>query len=588
MYMRKKFLVAVMVSLVLALFCDAGKVAFAQIPGGQDVGSLERSAQDTERQQGFFKQLWKGKKTVEIKDEAGVTDEPTAPMPAADAGQMVRIDRIIVQDTTLVDQKIIREIVAPFEGKELSLDDFREVADLVTDAYRSRGYATSIAYILPQRVEANTLVLAVAEGLVGNVTITGNKHFSSKLLQRYLDVRKGEFFNYDALRSNIDYINQHQDRNASVVLARGEGRGETDVEVQVKDRIPLHATVGYNNYNSRYLHRHKAFVELKSTNFLWLDHLASVELQRGEGENFQMYSTRYLAPITPKSKLGFSYMYVDQELWRGDIVKDLEIKGTGNVASVYYTYKLYSSDNFSLSVSPGFDYKNMRNKTLGDVTSEDYTRVAKLGFDMDYVDFLGGRTILTHEFDMGIKDILGGLGGSSDKCSRAGSGAAGDFFRTITHAAHIQPLPASLALMLRGSFQFSADPLVSSEQFNIGGVSTVRGYPVAEKSGDRGGTASIELYVPPYFLPKDKEIPFTNTTYFDSLRFVGFIDYGRVMNKNPLDGEYYTDSLRSTGAAIRFDIPGRMTVSFDYGFVIGQRGSDGAKSRGNIEVKMFF
>jgi len=95
--------------------------------------------------------------------------------------------------------------------------------------------------------------------------------------------------------------------------------------------------------------------------------------------------------------------------------------------------------------------------------------------------------------------------------------AGGSFFRTLTNAARIQPLPGQLSLMTRCAMQLAADDLVSTEQFNIGGVSTVRGFPSAEHTGDRGYTSSVELYVPPYFLPKELEVPFSNTSFYDAL-----------------------------------------------------------------------
>jgi hemolysin activation/secretion protein len=224
---------------------------------------------------------------------------------------------------------------------------------------------------------------------------------------------------------------------------------------------------------------------------------------------------------------------------------------------------------------------------LGVNVGEDYVRIAKIGLDADFTDIFNGRTVLTQEFDLGIEDIMGGLDYKDPKASRLSSG--GRFFRTVTNVARIQSLPHSASLMLRGAMQLTAYSLVAAEQFTIGGASTVRGYPRSEYAGDRGGTATAELYIPPYFLSKEAKVPFTeNTKWFDALRFVGFFDYGYVENKNPQVGDIKDESIYSIGPAIRFNIPGRLEINFDYGFGLAGEGSDGSKTKGYIETKLYF
>ena len=142
--------------------------------------------------------------------------------------------------------------------------------------------------------------------------------------------------------------------------------------------------------------------------------------------------------------------------------------------------------------------------------------------------------------------------------------------------------------MLKGGLQQTSDLLVSTEQFNIGGFNSIRGYPVSEHTGDVGYNLSSEVYIPPYFLPKGLKVPFTNTSFFDALRFTAFFDWGYVENETPQVGETKNDRIYSAGPALRFDIPEKLSVSFDYGFALGQNPSDGSESRGYIEVKLFY
>jgi hemolysin activation/secretion protein len=553
-----------------------------QIPKGQDIGTLERLEERTRGQEKIKKELVEGKKGSHIEGSEGVI--PVGDDSAIDDSYKVQIDTINVTGATAVSEKTINEIIYPYEGRELSLSAFREITDKITDAYRQQGNVTALAYLVPQKIENNTLEIAVAEGVVGDVTISGNEYFRTSMLERYLDLKKGDIFNYDILRQRLNFINENPDRNASVVLVKGAGRSETDVNVNVEDSFPFHATLGYSNYNSKYLGRNKYLMEIKCNNFLGMDHTASAEVQLGEENYYQLYSARYLIPISVQHKLGAYYIHLNQEL--GGNVKSLDIQGSGDIISLYWNWRFLNTENVTMNLSPGFIYKNIENKVLGFVLSEDNMRVGKIGIDLDMTDSFAGRTIITQEFDFGIPEFLGGLDGTDTKASRVNTGNS--FFKSVTNAARIQQLPLELALMLRGALQLTPDDLTSTEQFTIGGPTTVRGYPVAEHSGDNGGTLTAEVYVPIYFLPKDWKVPFTETTVYNATKFMCFWDWGYVDTKSPGVGEKANDDLMSIGPAIRFDVPGKLAVSFDYGFGLSGKSSNGSKSRGYIEVKMFF
>lgn len=568
-----------MVIALLGSVCTSSSYA-QQIPTGQDIGARGQQFKKQQEQEKLRQRIKEPKDKTQIED----TTKESAQETPDTQGPRVEIDSIIVEGVTFIDQADIREIVTPYEGQSLTLGEMTKIADMITALYRERGYVTSFAYLIPQRITNKEIRIGVVEGKVGEVHIEGNKWFSTGLIERFLDQRKGELLNYDTLREKLNFINSKKDINTNVVLERGDDRYETDINVKVKDKFPFHATLGYNNYNSRLLLRNKYMMELESTNFLGLGHTLAGEIQLGEGEKYALYSARYLAPLNERHRFGANYIRLNQRLGRE--VGDLNIKGKGHIASLYYSYTAYETENLTVNVTPGFTYKDIDNEILGDVTSEDNVRIAKAGFDIDYLDQFSGRTILTQEFNFGIPDFMGGLEDKDANASRANAG--GKFFTSVTNAARVQTLPYDLSLMVSGSMQLSNYNLPSSEQFFIGGPTTVRGYPNSEHGGDKGFNVQTELYYPIYCIPKEWKIPYTETTLYEALRGVVFFDWGFVSVNNVLAGEEKRNSLYSVGPALRFTIPNRLSVSFDYGFQLAQQSSDGSKSRGYVEVKLFF
>ena len=569
--------------LFLSLGFGSPNLFAAPPPTGQDVGATTRTEEAGKEKKAVEKKLTKKKEAVKVEGEEAIQrQKKAAELP--EVGAKVLIKEITVEGVTLIKPRVIEQVVSKYKGKELTLQDFQAVADAISDEYRAKGYVTSFAYLPPQKVEQNTLRLAVVEGKVGDVKVTGNKWFRKNLLLRYVDLKRDDFFNYDLLRENVRRLNERQDVNGRVVLSRGEAAGATDVDVEVKDRFPWHASFGYNNYNSKFLEQNKYLMELKSSNLLGFGDVASGEVQLGEAGLYQLYSARYLVPLRlPKLYVGAYYVHVDQELGRS--LKGLHITGKGDVLTTYFTYKLMDKENLLINVNPGFDYKNFENKQNGVGAGKDNPRILKLGFDFNFTDPFHGRNVITHEFDFGLSEIFGGMPRKAEGASRRG--ASGRFFRTVTNAARVQPMPLSTVLLLKGVMQLTASSLPSSEQYQIGGYYTVRGYPVAEHAGDSGYSTSAEWYIPPYFIPKNLTIPFTKQSFYDAINFLTFFDWGYVTNNSPKAGEHKDDALYSIGFGARVNVTDRVSFSFDLGIPLGRKTSDGSDVAAYVETKIF-
>jgi len=68
--------------------------------------------------------------------------------------------------------------------------------------------------------------------------------------------------------------------------------------------------------------------------------------------------------------------------------------------------------------------------------------------------------------------------------------------RLEINAQHLQPLPAQLQLLGLVDAEYSPEPLADTEQFSIGGPTSIRGFPSSEARGDRGFYAQLTLRRP--------------------------------------------------------------------------------------------
>ena len=137
--------------------------------------------------------------------------------------------------------------------------------------------------------------------------------------------------------------------------------------------------------------------------------------------------------------------------------------------------------------------------------------------------------------------------------------AKANYLHLRADATFERPLFSHLSLLLRASGQWSGDPLISNEQFAIGGADTVRGYLESERLGDRGVFGNLELRT---LLPQ-KWLPWSGQT-----ALLGFYDAGHVRVLDALEDAngntitHYT--LASAGFGLRFQTAVGLTWTADW------------------------
>jgi len=545
-------------------------------PPGQTTGGVLRQEEQIEK----IKKLEKKIKEKRPKPEEIVPEE-IAP---EEVGKKVFIKKIIVEGVTLIPEEDIKKITSQFEGRELSLKDMQKVADLITDEYRKRGYVTSRAYIPPQTIRNSTLIIRVVEGKVGKLEIKGNRYFKTELLRKKINFDSGGYFDYSALQKSLVYINEHPDRFAKAVLVPGKTPGTTDIIIEVKDRLPIHAGFEFDNFGSRFIDKERGSFVFEHNNFLGFDDKLYFRLQRSEANLFQVKQLRYSFPVNPTLEVG---MYVSHSKMKlGEEFKDVDARGKATIASIFLNKALISTEKLDLRFNFAFDYKRIRNYLLGIESSRDDVRVVRTGFDIDFND-KWGRNIVTLEVDSGIPRMFGALTAKDPKASR--SGAGGKFIKVLANYFRLQPSIFSSNILWKNFFQFSPYTLVASEQFQIGGPVSVRGYPPAEYSGDKGLYSSFEWSFPPYFISKKMKVPFTkNTTFYDALRIVLFYDWATSHVNKVLVGEKKHHTLKGYGFGVRFIPNDNFSLRVEVGYPQGSTPSDTDHAHPWVEFKWKF
>ncbi|MCM8765828.1 MAG: hypothetical protein NC920_03175 [Candidatus Omnitrophica bacterium] len=531
----------------------------------QEPAKEEKLERELEKERLLREKIEKKIEKPEIKEEK----PPEVAPPVRE--EKVFIKKIEVTGVTFFKEEEIRKIVEPYENKELTLREMQKVADLITDLYRKNGYITSRAYIPPQDLTDGILEIRVLEGKMGNLEIKGNRYFKTSLYQDMIRLKRGDYFDYDILRNNLVKINEKADRSVRAVLVPGKERGETDVVLEVQDRLPIHYGFEYDNFGSRYIHRDRLALTFDHNNITGNDDILSLKYQLAEADTYNLRSLRYFLPFCDDWELGFfaarSRLKLDEEL------RDTDSRGESMLISLSLNKYLIDEENLDLRLTTGFDYKRVRNYLLGTLNSEDAMRILKLGFDLDRSD-ASGRTLFFNQFDYGIANLWGGLDNVDPKASR--SGAGGKFTKWDISFLRLQRMPFNSTLLWRNQVQISPYILTATEQFQLGGITNNRGYPPAEKVGDEGLSSTLEFSLPCFLIPKTINVPFTQDKLYDAFRVITFYDWAHTELHRPQSGEEKFETLRSTGWGMRLNLPKRdLSLRLEFGWPLDETPSDG-------------
>ena len=453
------------------------------------------------------------------------------------------------KDKPLLSSKTIGAITAKYENKELNLAEMNQIAEKITASYRAEGYIIAYAFIPQQEIKEGVLEIGVIEGKTADITVTGNKSFSSDFIRNHLQmIQKDPSLRQSTLERALLILNEYPSLNVKASLQSGKEFGETDVTAQVKDSMPISGSLTYDNFGSDVTSKSRLTAEFNIGNLLtsgdYLMFRGLTGLDRIDLQNLSYGRVDYLIPVAYNgTKAGIYYSNSVYEA--GEEYAILDIHGKTHVAGIYVTHPLVRTRDTSLDVKLGFDYKDIYEYMLNETQSQDKIRVVNLGLTYNFVDNFSGRNIISFTYDQGIRDIFGGNGDNDRSTSRLN--ADGGFNKATLDLARIQKLPGYNHFIFRASGQYSNDDLFVAEQFFLGGMSSVRGFKPSSQSGDRGYSLSGELYLaPPY-----PEAKIFSQNLGDTIKFVLFADHGGVFKNDIQPGEDKVSYMTSIGAGLR-------------------------------------
>ena len=502
--------------------------------------------------------------TAPVVAAATQSDAPVpARVPANGAGPLY-IQEYRVEGAHLLKEAEIGEAVYPYLGPGRFEADIELARAALEKVYKDKGYQT-VSVQIPQQSPGRVILLQVTEAKVGRLRVHGSRYFSlAEIRRRAPSLAEGQVPNFNGITRDIVALNQWPDRRITPTLKPGVEPGTVDIDLNVKDSLPLHGSVELNNRYSPDTTQLRLNGSVSYGNLWQLGHTAGLSFQISpeNSSDVKVLSAYYQARFRDLDWLSLMVLGTKQDS-NVSTLGGAAVAGRGQILGLRANISLPPGKDFYQSVSLGIDYKHFdQNVFIGFGTAPITAPITYYPLSANYNATWVNKGSLT-EFNAGLYFHLRGLGSSPQEFENSRFKADGSFLYLRGDLSHTHDLPAGFQVFGKVQGQVSSQPLVSSEQLSGGGLGTARGYLEGEVPGDSAGFGSIELRSPSLLGWLGKKD--------DEWRIYAFADAGRLTVQNPLPEQVSSFDLASIGVGSRLRLFDHLNGSIDAGLpLIGQ------------------
>lgn len=450
---------------------------------------------------------------------AAFTQSAAAPAPVGSSGQAPasgaaaaapRFDVLEyeVEGNTVLQVEAVEQAVMPHLGPQRGMAAVEAARDALDRAYQQGGWLSVVVDIPEQQLRDGVVRLRVTEGRVGSLRITGARYFAQGWIRHKVPaLTPGEVPNFNAVQAQLATVNRTEDRRVQPVLRPGRVPGTLEVELKVQDQLPLSGSVELSNRHAKDTVPWRLSATVRYDNLFQREHSLALTLSTAPEDTRQ---ARVLA-------LNYSVPTDDGGAWLGYLVASdslveplgSSVIGKGSSLGLRRVLPLPAPRgaggraSLQHSLTLGLDYKDLQQRVLvGTDTISSPLRYLPLSllwsgstdFDRSSAQASLGLTLAARGLLPRTVDCAD-LPQDQFACSRRNADGSfavlkGDWRQRWRLGS------GGWGLITRAGLQLASGPLVSGEQYALGGADTVRGYRESELVVDQALLGQLALRSP--------------------------------------------------------------------------------------------
>lgn len=458
----------------------------------------------------------------------------------------IAVERAELRGVRLLDEADLLRKLQPLLGC-VGLEGLDGMLQAVALAYVDAGYIAARAYLPEQDIGDGELTIEVVEGELSAIDMRINGGAARSEARMAFPGMVGRALRIRDVEQGLDQINRLPSFKAVSELDAGAATGETILKVDAQRGQPFSLTVSADNRGATATGDRTFGVNISLDSPLGLADRWTLSVKRsGEGrvvfdDDPPLSRSVTLSGSVPYGywTFGLDYAWSDYVTLLPGTLNPLESSGKSNSVTLSVERVIHRDQVSKTALAFRVKRKGAVNELLGTVIDVNSRILDTAELELTHNRPLwGGNLDLSLAWRRGL--------GARDRDGSSVEGGGDPRFNLITaSASYTRPVTigkAKATWVANLSAQATKDALFGSEQFSIGGFSSVRGTRESVLLGDSGIELTNTLYLPLAINLK----PLTGATVIAGL------DIGHVSGAGTLSGA--TLGLRLDGARFSTDI----------------------------------
>jgi hemolysin activation/secretion protein len=497
------------------------------------------------------------------------------------------LTEIRVEGNTVLPALAIEQAIYPHLGPARGEADVMAARDALARVYEAEGYLSVVVQPVSFQLARNEIVqftFRVTEGAVERLRVKGAQYnLPSQIRAASPAVAPGAVPHFPSLQTELAQLQRRADMSVTPILRPGRDPGKMEVELQVEDALALHGSLELSNRQSADTSARRLEAALRYDNLWQRQHSIGLRFINSplDPEQVSVYSLVYSLPVGDAGRR-LTLLAVQSD---SDVVtaQDFGSQGRGSTVGLRFSVPLPARNSGLFhTLTAGVDYKHLKESSglAGADTSD--KPVIYTPFSLQYNALLPGET---QRWTFGAGMVFG-LRGLTDNQISCDGIATVDQFACRRAGAERNFSVGRFELALNQRFgkwqfeggletQFASGPLISSEQFSIGGRDSVRGYLESEVLGDDGARLGLQLSTP-VLTPSEWPV---------AVHALAFYDTGWVHTQEALPGQLGNTVLASTGLGLRAQASAHVQARLDFAQAL-REGSHTRKGAKRLHVSL--
>lgn len=455
----------------------------------------------------------------------------------------IPVTRFDVDPSELLSKAEIAAVLDPYQGKTVSLKDLFAAVGELNNIYDRKGARTARAILPAQEMKAGVVKIRLIEARLGEVKISGLQYLTPGFVSERIHQSTGDLVSVSGLESDLVRFNSLYETKLRADVIAGAKVGTTDISITALEPKRYQFTTFADNAGRDSVGEGRLGAIFRAANLTGRnDKLQLVATGTKGSDNFGI---SYSVPIVRNDlRLDASYNYGTIKLVDGPFVP-LDITGSSKDLSVGLTQPFSISTNRQWAAYGRFSSRNSVSE-FGGLTQQDVDlHVITLGVS-------GEAHYDNHAWSVDASMTHG--------TKQFGGDAEFSYFRGS--ASRVDRLDMRFQLITRAGLQYSfVDVLPAGEQFQVGGLYSVRGFPEGLLSGRHGYFGGIELRA-----TVNAPSPQETAKFMPLVQALAFIDHGGAFPHRPGLSITQDDYLSSAGIGVIMDFGGsvsaRLTLAY--------------------------